>query len=134
MKMVIGGSFQGKTRYAERTFGIGPDEWIDGENCAAEDVFTCRGIRRFHEYVRRRLLEKEDLSSLAQELCGKNPDIVIVTDELGYGVVPAEPFDRMYRETDSRICTELAAFSDEVHRVVCGIGIVLKGTDRPAAD
>ena len=29
----------------------------------------------------------------------KNPDIVLVSNELGYGVVPIDAFDRNYRET-----------------------------------
>jgi adenosylcobinamide kinase/adenosylcobinamide-phosphate guanylyltransferase len=62
------------------------------------------------------------------ELIEKNPDIVIVTNELGYGVVPMDAMDRKVRETDGRICEALAAFSNEVHRVSCGLGIVIKKT------
>ena len=126
MKMVIGGAFQGKTAYAQRTFGISEEDWADGEVCTSGELFHCRGVRHFHEFIKRSMLRKENLSMFAKELCSKNPDIVIVTNELGYGVVPPDRFDREFRETDARICTELAAFSDEVHRVVCGLGVVLK--------
>ena len=60
----------------------------------------------------------------------ENPEICIVTNELGYGVVPIEPFDRKWREKTGRICTELAAKADSVTRVVCGIGILLKGEEK----
>ncbi|WP_242998335.1 bifunctional adenosylcobinamide kinase/adenosylcobinamide-phosphate guanylyltransferase [Blautia sp. OF03-13] len=63
-------------------------------------------------------------------LLQKNPEICIVTNELGYGVVPIEPFDRKWREKTGRICTELAAKADSVTRVVCGIGILLKGEEK----
>ena len=61
-----------------------------------------------------------------QELLEKNPNVVLVSEEVGYGIVPADAFERRYRETVGRICTELAAGSSKVTRVVCGIGMVLK--------
>ena len=72
------------------------------------------------------LKEGKDLSGLAQELLEKNPNVVLVSEEVGYGIVPADAFERRYRETVGRICTELAAGSSKVTRVVCGIGMVLK--------
>lgn len=65
----------------------------------------------------------------ADALIQKNPGIIIVTNELGYGVVPIDPFDREYRETTGRICTCLAAKAEEVIRVVCGIGMILKKSE-----
>ena len=72
---------------------------------------------------------RENIAEL-EELLQKNPEICIVTNELGYGVVPIEPFDRKWREKTGRICTELAAKADSVTRVVCGIGILLKGEEK----
>ncbi|MCD7842280.1 MAG: bifunctional adenosylcobinamide kinase/adenosylcobinamide-phosphate guanylyltransferase [Lachnospiraceae bacterium] len=76
----------------------------------------------------------DDLSALERRseafsdwLYRKNPDLIIVSNELGYGVVPMEKGDRLWRETVGRVCTRLAVHSDEVVRVVCGIGIWLKG-------
>ena len=40
------------------------------------------------------------------------------------------PSDRKWREKTGRICTELAAKADSVTRVVCGIGILLKGEEK----
>ena len=37
-----------------------------------------------------------------------------------------EAFDRTYRETTGRICTKIAAESQMVIRVVCGMGMVIK--------
>lgn len=63
---------------------------------------------------------------LGEELIRRNPSLVVVTNELGYGVVPIEAFDREYRERTGRVCTVLAAASDEVYRVVCGVGVRIK--------
>ncbi len=128
MKMVIGGAFQGKTHYAARAFSLAEDDFIDGAKCSTKDLYRCRAVKHFHEYIRRMVSDGIDLSDFAAELIEKNPDIVIVTNELGYGVVPMDAMDRKVRETDGRICEALAAFSNEVHRVSCGLGIVIKKT------
>lgn len=67
-----------------------------------------------------------DISSLAEDLIRVNPDLILVSDEVGYGVVPIDAFDRAYREVVGRICTKLAAYSHRVTRVACGIGTVIK--------
>ena len=124
MKLVTGGAYQGKLCYASERYGI--EEWADGRSCGFEEIFTCRGIHHFHEYVRRALKEERDIAALAEELAEKNSEIVILSNELGYGVVPVEAFDRQYRETHGRLCCRLAAEADEVIRVICGIGTVIK--------
>ena len=52
--------------------------------------------------------------------------MVLVSEEVGYGIVPADAFERQYREAVGRVCTELVGKSSKVTRVVCGIGMVLK--------
>lgn len=126
MKMVIGGAFQGKHSYAERTFGIN-EGWADGLSCSLEDIFSCKGMKHFHEYVKMLVREKKDYMEFVKELFDRNPDICIVCNEIGYGVVPMDKFDREYRETVGRICEQLATGSEEVHRVMCGIGTKIKG-------
>ena len=64
--------------------------------------------------------------AFVQMLKEKNPKLIVVSNELGYGVVPMEKKDRMWRETVGRICTGLAKESEEVIRVVCGLGMKLK--------
>lgn len=127
MRMIIGGSFQGKLSYAEAHTGLSEKEFADGSSCGSEALFRAKGIRNFQEYIKRQLLDGQPVDELAEQLIEKNPDIVVVTDEVGYGVVPVNPFERRYREACGRICCKLAAFSEEVVRVVCGIGTVIKG-------
>lgn len=69
---------------------------------------------------------EEQADAFAAWLYQMNPALVIVTNELGYGIVPIEKQDRLWREVTGRLCTCLAARSDEVVRVVCGIGMRLK--------
>lgn len=124
MEMVIGGAFQGKSLYAKEKY---PKlVWAEGETLSEDALFQAEGILGFHEYIRRELKEKGDVSDLAQKLIQKNPQVILVSDEVGYGVVPIDAFDRAYREAVGRVCTELAAYSRRVTRVVCGIGMVIK--------
>jgi adenosylcobinamide kinase/adenosylcobinamide-phosphate guanylyltransferase len=67
-----------------------------------------------------------DAAWFAQQLLERNQDILIVTTELGCGIVPMEREDRLWREAVGRICTCLAQQSEEVVRVMCGIGTRIK--------
>ena len=69
----------------------------------------------------------ETAADLAEILYQKNPELVIVTDEIGCGIVPMDPFQREVREQTGRVCTALAGKARRVHRVICGIGTVIKG-------
>jgi adenosylcobinamide kinase/adenosylcobinamide-phosphate guanylyltransferase len=127
MKMIIGGAFQGKTLYASTLTGIMKEQMADGATCELDMIFKTPLIYHFHEYVKR-LIQMEQFSfDLPKQLMEKNPNLVIVSNELGYGVVPIDAFDRKYRETTGRICCMLAEQSDEVHRVICGLGQKIKG-------
>lgn len=124
MILIIGGAEQGKLGFAKELY---PQvTWIDGRTCKEEEVFSCQGIFHFHALIERMIRKEKDVSELSRRLIRENPDIRIISDEIGYGVVPADPFLRSYREMTGRICTELAAFSKEVYRVVCGIGTRIK--------
>ena len=126
MQLILGGAFQGKKEYVTEHLGISKEQIVDGKTASYEAIFTCVCMDHFHAWVRARLLEGKNLDGLEEELMEKNPELLLITNELGYGVVPVEAFDRMYRETTGRVCTRLAAKSSCVVRVVCGIGTVLK--------
>lgn len=124
MILIIGGAYQGKKAYADSVCpGI---SWIDGAACTEEALFSCSGVVDFQEFIRRQLMEGRDVSDLAEKLFDKNPEIAVISCEVGYGVVPIDAFQREYRECVGRICTKLAASAKEVHRVVCGLGTVIK--------
>ena len=54
MKMIIGGAYQGQLAWAQAHFPeIADEDWIDGKECKETDIFTCKAIYGFHEYIRR---------------------------------------------------------------------------------
>ena len=125
MELIVGGAYQGKEEYARQRF---PEiSWADGETCGEDELFGCQGILNFQRYLERRMKEGEPLDQLAERMYEKNPDMVIVADEIGCGIVPLDPFQRKFREQAGRVCTKLAEKSVRVHRVICGVGMVIKG-------
>ena len=80
----------------------------------------------FHLFVRRWLQAGKTPQELTGEILDKNRDLIIVCDEIGCGLVPTDAFEREYRESVGRICTELVKYTDEVYRVTCGAGVRLR--------
>lgn len=123
------------------------DHWADGEIATWEEFLSSTWCRNFHLLVRR-ILKKDVTLGLPDEqetaifetastglphwekmvetIYTANPDRILVTDEIGYGIVPIDPFEREYREETGRICCLLAEKSEEVWRVCCGLGTRLK--------
>jgi adenosylcobinamide kinase/adenosylcobinamide-phosphate guanylyltransferase len=52
--------------------------------------------------------------------------VVIVSNELGLGLVPAEPATRAFRDLAGRVNQQIAAEADEVHLVVSGLSLRVK--------
>ena len=124
MIMIIGGAYQGKLAFAKKMY---PDiTWADGAVCEEEELYSCEGICHFHHYIERMIKAGKPVDDLAEKLIHGNPAVILVTDEIGYGIVPVDRMEREYREQTGRVCTELAAYSEKVYRVMCGIGQVIK--------
>lgn len=122
--LVIGGAFQGKTAYVKRK---NPNlTWCDGETCDLDAVWKADGILHFERWIRRWMEAGRAVSRLAERLIEENPNRVIVSTEIGYGLVPVDSFDREYREAVGRICTKLGKEAVQIERIVCGIPTIIK--------
>lgn len=123
MRLIIGGAFQGKLSYAKEHYpGL---TWVDGATCELDEIMHCEGMYHFETYIKRRMQAQTE-ETIVQEILTSNPGIVLVSREIGYGLVPVDAFERSYREQTGRICTELAKYAQSVERVVCGIPMKLK--------
>ena len=90
------------------------DHWADGETSTWEEFLTSTWCRNFHLLVRRILKKDETLGlpdeqetalfettsaglhnwkNLAETIYNANLDRILVTDEIGYGIVPIDPFE-----------------------------------------
>ena len=118
MRLYIGGSFQGQAELALSETGRAP------ETVTREQALTAPAIDSFHELLRG--LAPAEARAFATKLMEKNPDCVIVCDEVGMGVVPLEAEGRMFREAVGAAMCLLASRAERVTRVVCGIPLRLK--------
>ena len=123
--LIIGGAYQGKLEYAKKLY---PQiQWADGEMDSFEKIQNATGIYHFEIYIKRILKNgKVDIKEILDQIFTKDIQKVIICNEVGYGLVPVDSFERYYREQVGRICTTLAKQADKVTRVVCGIGTELK--------
>lgn len=127
MKLVIGGYAQGKLNYVLGKYDVEASMVYDSE--IPEKIEEEKGtviINHFHNWLKTKISyggcpEKEIL-----EFVEKYPNCVIISDEVGNGIVPIEAFEREYRERTGRILVELAKRAEEVERVICGIGQKIK--------
>lgn len=127
MELYVGGSSQGKLSYVLNKYGMaGQEENIaEGSLCTEEEMFTKKIINHFHEYISRLLEEGKDLEEFTKELLKKNPHVIIVCNEVGYGIVPLEKKDRIFREEVGRCLCRLAKEAVKFERIVCGFGMRL---------
>lgn len=109
MILIIGGACQGKTEYAKAHFG--------GEYTIVKD---------YHLRVKRQLKGGQDPLREASEFLNGNDKCVIISDEVGYGLVPVDAFERKYREAVGRVNCYFAKEAEQVIRVICGIGTKIK--------
>lgn len=103
MILLIGGAFQGKTRYARTHYADRP----------------CY-------YVQTIIQEQPNPQAYLDTILENHPDAVLTLDDVGSGIVPLEKSDRDYRETVGKIGCYLALKAEKVIRVCCGIGQVIK--------
>lgn len=132
MKLVIGGRAQGKLNYVLQHMtdekyqiydGVFPDE---GElfNLTRKNEWLI--VNHFHKWVNKELKENRNPEEELEAFLKKGVRFVIISDEIGNGIVPVDAFEREYRERTGRMLIKLAEQADEVVRVLCGIGQKIK--------
>lgn len=135
--------------------GAGPREipWTDGAAADWDQFLKGAYCMNFHLFIRRLMTGEVSFKGVGgpegsgHEPCGEkwceakseilvkglinalmeeNPNRILVTDEIGYGIVPVDVFERRYREEAGRICCQAAREAAQVWRVCCGLGQRIK--------
>lgn len=144
MEVYFGGAFQGKLEYVLEKKGC--LKVADGAGCSLKDIKEAQVLNHLHLYIKR-LTYKEGAAynttvddtittdttaktmpaaEIINDIYEVNPDIILICDEVGGGIVPLKKEDRIYRETVGRALCCAVKKSDRVERVMCGIGQCLK--------
>ena len=71
------------------------------------------------------LKQIEELLAVVQS-AGPNKTLIVVTNEVGLGVVPAYPLGRVYRDTLGYVNQRLAQAADRVYLMVAGMAVDIK--------
>ena len=68
-----------------------------------------------------------EIEALIAAAAGQPAPLIAVTNEVGCGIVPLSPLARFFRDCAGRANQRMAAAADEVHLVVSGIPLCIKG-------
>jgi adenosylcobinamide kinase/adenosylcobinamide-phosphate guanylyltransferase len=100
---------------ANRLLALGDPEALDGPSPDAwwRDVATLEGSLT------------TDLATALGAIRAGAADVVLVTNEVGLGLVPANPIGRAYRDLLGRLNQQLASNATAVHLVVAGFALDL---------
>lgn len=120
MKLYIGGLGHGQDVVAFKETGIEPVA-VD-----AKGACSAKAILNFEEVIREIVKEGKMGADYANELYEANPDVIVVCNEIGYGIHPLDREERLWREQTGRALCVIAEHSDSVTRVSCGIGQRIK--------
>lgn len=126
MIFIIGGSYQGKREYALNQFHL-----------TEQDVFVCTEETTKIDFSKR-IISNIDRFALGCIKRGEEPkeywekhlstlkDVILISDDISCGVVPIDATIRAWREATGRANNYLAREADQVIRVFCGLGQVIK--------
>ncbi|NPD14181.1 bifunctional adenosylcobinamide kinase/adenosylcobinamide-phosphate guanylyltransferase [Xinfangfangia sp. D13-10-4-6] len=90
-------------------------------------LFDCATL-----WLTNHLLAENDLAQetkvLLIALAAAQGPVIMVTNEVGQGIVPADALSRRFRDAQGRLNQQLAAQADLVVAVMCGLPLALKGS------
>ena len=92
MELYIGGYKQGKLNYVLT-------KHPNADNRIVNDL---------HLWIRDIMNQGQDAKTVIMSYIDKNPDCILICDEIGNGIVPVDAFERQYREQVGRILVEVA--------------------------
>ena len=108
MILIFGGVYQGKLAYAKEHYG------------------ERKIINQIDHWILSLIESDENVEEKVKELIDNNPDAVVICNDISCGVVPTSAIHRKWRDEVGRAMSLLAAHSDEVIRMFCGIPTKVK--------
>lgn len=134
--LVLGGAFQGKGDFVQQEYHIKKQDMITSleslkSYILSEEKRTPVVINGFHAIVGEAVKKQEDISFFTQWLSKEQGSFqkggwIIISDEIGCGIVPVEKDERRIREETGRMLCRISSQADKVFRVMCGIPTQIK--------
>lgn len=95
------------------------------ENCIVVDCLTLWTSNMLEQFDDAMFAQKAD--ELAAAVAGVAAEVIVVTNEVGLGIVPADPISRAYRDRLGLVNARLAAVCGRVLLMVAGLPLMIKG-------
>ncbi|MFI3209236.1 MAG: bifunctional adenosylcobinamide kinase/adenosylcobinamide-phosphate guanylyltransferase [Eubacteriales bacterium] len=121
MRFITGGMAQGKTAFAEQ-FGC---PIIDDLELNIKEWMT-QGMDTETEILLRIEQEIQKISTIATPETIWMQNVVVVSREIGCGIIPIEKQEVRWRELTGRIACMIASYADEVYKMESGIAVKIK--------
>ena len=112
------------------------EQKIGGNRVVVVDCITLLISNIFNQYSQQTdeqidasLIEKEvtsEINELVECISRVDASFIIVTNEIGLGLVPADKLSRLYRDLLGRANQMLAEHADEVYLMVAGLPVPIK--------
>jgi len=126
MVLIFGGAYQGKLDYAMKRFGL-----------SKEDVFFCddtevavptgkKIVYEIDKWILALVKANKNIEEDINHFTERNPDAIVIANDISCGIVPVDRFTRQWREETGRAVGKIAQHSDEVARLFCGIPTKIK--------
>ena len=134
MIFVIGGYSQGKLDYVKKRFMSEEINIMDAAELiidAKSEYFEISSAQRviinnINTAIADIIKNGKSPEDAIKKMINDYPDAVILSDEVGNGIVPIDKSERLIREKIGRVQCLLAKEAEEVIRVICGIGQKIK--------
>lgn len=125
MRVITGARYSGKLEYVKEVLKAAPSDILDlDEGTAGELAERMQDhpvLYHLEAFIRKALASGLDHDPIIDAYIARNPDCIIVCDEVGAGVIPCDESEEEWREAVGRLMCRLASHAGGVTRVVCGI-------------
>lgn len=126
MIFIIGGSYQGKREYALEKFNLTDQDLFICTEDTIEIDFSKRIIANIERFALGCIRRNEEPKEYWEKHLAELQNSILISDDISCGVVPIDATIRAWREATGRANNYLARKSDQVIRVFCGLGQVIK--------
>lgn len=124
MILILGGAYQGKLSFVKDRFQLKEqDIYI----CKDENIdFAKPCIYALEEFTYTCIVAGIDPVEILKSKRSQIQNTIFICQDIFCGIVPMERQQRLWRDATGKVCQYLAAESEEVYRVYCGLEQRLK--------
>lgn len=130
MIFIYGGFAQNKLQFTLDKFSLDKKDVFNGEEKNLSLLNNEKIITHFEIIIEKWLENNLEPIDEIKKIMYLLENKIIISCDVGCGIVPVDKNERNYRESVGRINCILAEKSEIVYRVCCGIGMVLKGGEK----